>query len=168
MNTAAPIEKKTIYEKVAHESVTIIGIDVITHNKDDKAVDDINSLWQRFITEGIIERIPGSLSPEYVYAVYTDYEGDHEQPYRLIIGCAVAADESAPEGMVKHTIPAATYALFRSRGEQPRSLIRTWETIWASDLKRSFTSDFEVYGPRFYEPGLHEVLIHLSISDENN
>lgn len=159
-------EKKVIYEQIDHEGFHIVGIDVVTSNQNDRAVDDINGLWQRFMAESVIENIPDIVNPEYIYAVYTDYEGDHTDPYRLIIGCKVTTKENRPENMVSHTVPAGSYALFRARGEQPRSIVQTWETIWSSDLKRSFGSDFEVYGPRFYEPGLHEALIHISLDDK--
>ena len=32
-----------------------------------------------------------------------------------------------------------------------------------ADLEREFKTDFEVYGPRFFEDGLHEVLVHIGI-----
>ena len=50
------LEKKTIYEKINHDSFMIIGIDVTTSNQDDRAVDDINALWQRFAEESIQEK----------------------------------------------------------------------------------------------------------------
>lgn len=55
------------------------------------------------------------------------------------------------------------YALLSAAGEQPKALIETWEAIWSSDLEREFKTDFEVYGPRFFEDGLHEVLVHIGI-----
>ena len=160
------MEKKTIYEKIQQDAFTIIGIDVVTSNKDDKAVDDINTLWQRFATEQVQDNIPGITNKDYIFAIYTDYEGDNTQPFRLVIGCQVETmPDKLPEGMVAHTVPSGAYALFRARGEQPRAIIKTWETVWGSDLKREFTSDFEVYGPRFYEAGLHEALINIAIKD---
>ena len=52
---------------------------------------------------------------------------------------------------------------YQPAGDQPKALIETWEAIWSSDLDREFKTDFEVYGPRFFEDGLHEVLVHIGI-----
>jgi predicted transcriptional regulator YdeE len=48
-------------------------------------------------------------------------------------------------------------------GKQPDALIETWTAIWSSDLGRTYATDFEVYGPRFFEDGVNEVLIHVGV-----
>lgn len=157
--------KSTEYQIKNAGGIDIIGIDVVTSNADDKAADDINALWQRFFEDTIGNKIPNRIG-DAIYAVYTDYEGDHTKPYRFILGLNVSALDDIPKGMVGHSIPAGRYGQFSSIGEQPRSLINTWESIWEMEtLPRAFTSDYEVYGQRFFEPGLHEVLIHIALEN---
>lgn len=139
----------------------IVGIGIKTTNEEGRAANDINKLWQRFYNESIIDQIPAKEGKE-VYAVYWGYEGDHTKPYNLTIGCKTSAAE-INESLEKVTIPAAQYASFAAHGEQPKALIETWETIWKSDLQRNFKTDIEVYGPRFFEPGIHEILVYVGV-----
>ena len=157
--------KSTEYDIKTAGGFDIIGIDIKTTNENDQAADDINALWQRFFENAVGDKIPHKTGNA-IYAVYTDYEGDHTKPYRFIIGCKVQHCDDIPEGMVAHHVPESRYGVFTSIGEQPKSLIKTWESIWDLDsLPRAFTSDFEVYGPRFFEPGLHEVLVHIALEN---
>lgn len=143
----------------------IIGIDCRTTNENDQAVDDINALWQRFFEDAIGDKIPDRIG-DAIYAVYTGYEGDHTKPYRFMLGCQVQQNTKAPADMVQHFIPESRYGVFASIGEQPASLVKTWQGIWDMEsLPRAFTTDFEVYGPRFFEPNLHEVLIHIALEN---
>ncbi len=147
------------------EGFDIVGIDVTTTNENGQAADDINALWQRFFTEAIGDQIPNRTG-EAIYAVYTDYEGDHTKPYRVIIGCKVSTADDIPDNLVAHHVPQSRVGVFSAIGEQPASLIRTWEHIWDMEsLPRAFTSDYELYGPRFFEPNLHEVLIHIAFEN---
>lgn len=137
----------------------------MTTNENNRASLDINELWQRFYNESVIDRIPGKLGAE-VYAVYSDYEGDHTKPYRLTIGCRVADPaKAAHAGLERTHVPAGSYQSFHARGEQPKALIDTWHKIWKLPIARSFTADYEIYGPRFFEPGLHEVAVHIGVQE---
>lgn len=143
----------------------VVGITTTTCNADDKAAEDINALWQRFFEQAVGEAIPHK-DGEAVYAVYHDYEGDHTKPYKLTIGCRVAKDDfSLPEEMDSVFVPQGNYQIFAATGEQPKALIETWGAIWKSDLKRSYKCDLEIYGPRFFEEGLHEVLVCIGVEE---
>lgn len=50
----------------------IIGISVRTTNENGQAIKDIGPLWERFLSENLIEKIPNKVDPT-VYSVYTDY-----------------------------------------------------------------------------------------------
>ncbi|MCB9983740.1 MAG: effector binding domain-containing protein [Rhodospirillales bacterium] len=149
----------------------VVGISIITDSA--RATDDINALWERFFTESIGQKIPGK-TDDAIYAVYSDYQGDHEAPYRLTIGYRIAKNNTPPptggrEGVggqttLHHvTVKPGQYALMSAAGKQPTALIETWEAIWSSDLSRAYQTDFEVYGPRFFETGVNEVLIHVGV-----
>ncbi len=142
---------------------TVVGISVTTTNKDGQAALDINALWQHFFEQAIGDRIPHK-DGEAIYALYHGYEGDHEQPYTLTIGCRVLRDDFAmPEGMEAVFVPQSHYAVFSAQGEQPKALIDTWQSVWKSDLPRSYICDLEIYGPRFFEPDLHEILVCIGV-----
>ena len=61
-------------------------------------------------------------------------------------------------------IEDGAYAMMSATGTQPQALLETWEAIWSGDLDRRFKTDFEVYGPRFFEEGVHEVLVHVGLN----
>ena len=144
---------------------TMVGITTRTTNKDGKATDDINILWQRFFEEAVGEAIPAK-DGEAIYAIYHSYEGDHESPYSLTIGCRVKTDDFALiEGLDSVFVESADYMVFAAQGEQPKALIETWQSIWKTDLKRTFKTDVEIYGPRFFEEGVHEVLVCVGVKN---
>jgi predicted transcriptional regulator YdeE len=123
----------------------IIGIAVRTSNKDGRAQKDIGSLWARFMSDGIMERIPGRESAD-IYCVYTDYESDFNGEYTTVLGCRVSPGEMIPEGMSGKIIPASRYHVYSSSGEMPKALMETWNLIWRSDIERLYTADFDLYG----------------------
>jgi len=142
------------------ESFDIVGVSTITDNQ--KGTDDINALWERFFKESVGQSTSNK-TDDVIYAVYSDYEGDHEKPYRLTIGYRVS-NEQTPDNMHRVTVKSQEYAVMSAAGKQPDALIETWKAIWSSqDLGRAYTTDFEVYGPRFFEDGVNEVLVHIGL-----
>ena len=143
----------------------VAGVSVTTCNKDGQAAEDINALWQRFFEDDILHKIEDR-AENVIYAVYSDYAGDHNAPYRVTIGCKLKEDagkDDMPAGLHKTHVPPAHYAMFAARGEQPKALIGTWEGIWKSNLPRTYKTDLEIYGPRFFEEGLNEILVCVGV-----
>lgn len=145
------------YTVVQKPEVMMVGIACRTSNAPDAGPQDIPRLWQRFFSENIASLIRFKASSETI-ALYCDYAGDHTKPYTVVIGCPVTSLDEIPEGMVGKVIPSMTYALFDARGEFPESLVKTWQTIWQTDLKRTYTGDYEVYGSN---PNRLDVLIAI-------
>lgn len=143
----------------------VVGISILMSNADGQAVHHINKLWARFYNESIVDRIPDKLGHE-VYAVYSDYEGDHTKPYRLTIGCRVTGSLPVPPGLYRLRTESAKYQHLRATGEQPKALIKAWETVWTSDFPRRFGTDYEIYGPNFFKSGLHEVILCIGLGDD--
>lgn len=140
----------------------VVGISVVTDNA--KGTDDINALWERFFKDSVGQFVPDKVNDN-IYAVYSDYEGDHEKPYRLTIGYRVNG-KVTPDHMTRICVIDQHYAILSAAGQQPKALIETWEAVWSGDLPRSYKTDFELYGPRFFEDGVNEVLVHIGIQDE--
>lgn len=121
----------------------LVGIETSASN--DRA-DLIGAHWQRFHAEGIPGRVLGR-EGRAVVAVYSEYEGDHTQPYTFFLGCPVGAGAATPEGLARRELPAGPYARFDAVGEQPGALVQTWMGIWSSGFERSFVADYEIHDP---------------------
>lgn len=126
----------------------IIGISVRTTNEKGQAASDIGSLWEKFMTTGISEKIPNKISEE-VFSIYTNYESDHTKPYDTILGCKVSSLENIPEDMIGQSFKGGTFAKFISKGDATQGVVyQTWTEIWNTNLERLYTADFEIYGEK--------------------
>ncbi|SCA62567.1 Putative transcriptional regulator protein YobU [Chlamydiales bacterium SCGC AG-110-M15] len=134
---------------IALDTKKFAGIELRTINEEGKADVDIPKLWGRFFEENIGAQILNK-SSEKIYALYTNYEGDHTQPYTVIIAYEVdEMPKNLAEGLVFVEVPKASYAHFPVEGKFPESCVVKWQEIWNSDLKRAFVADFEVYDESF-------------------
>ncbi|MEG0849630.1 MAG: GyrI-like domain-containing protein [Flavobacterium sp.] len=141
----------------------IIGVSVRTTNENGQSAQDIPALWNKFMTEGIQQKIPGKISEE-IFCIYTDYEKDHTKPYTTILGCKVESLDFVPENMVDKTVEAADYEKIIAKGNLTEGIVyNKWLEIWNSDLDRIFTADFEVYGEKVKDPKNAEVDIYIAI-----
>ena len=132
------------YRVEQRPAMMVAGIECRTSNAPDAAPKDIPKLWDTFYREQVSMQIPNKVSND-VIVLYCDYEGDHTKPYSCVIGCQVGSMNTVPEGMVAKRLPETSYAIFRSIGEQPKSVVETWGQIWKTDLPRTYTGDYEVY-----------------------
>ncbi|MGH1404666.1 MAG: GyrI-like domain-containing protein [Alphaproteobacteria bacterium] len=158
--TAQEYEVKAGLEKL--DPFDILGISAIIKDRD-TASETINALWQKFFEQSVGQMIENRVD-DVIYAVYSDYEGDHTKPYRITIGYKVENTDQLSESFHHVQVKQANYAMMSAAGEQPKALLETWEAIWQSDLDRCFETDFEVYGRRFFEDGVHEVLVAIGVN----
>jgi len=113
-------------ESVQKEGFKIIGIKIRTTNKDMQAAKDIPALWQKFMSENISEKIPNKIDQS-IMAIYTNYEGDHTQPYDTIIGCKVSNLNDIPKGMISQEFNTGKYSKFTSKGNLEKGAVyNTW------------------------------------------
>lgn len=155
--------KTNIMENKTLPAFNIIGIAVKTTNENMKAASDIPALWQKFMEEGILHKIPNKINEE-IYSMYTDYEGDFTKPYTTIIGCKVAHLKEIPKGMVAKKIESSNYSFSTTKGDLSKGVvINHWNKIWQSNLKRTYTADFEIYGEKASNPQDAEVAFYVSI-----
>ena len=142
---------------------SIIGISVRTTNENGQAIKDIGPLWERFLSENLIEKIPNKVDPT-VYSVYTDYESDYTKPYTVILGCKVSSLDDIPEGMVGRVIPGGKFTQFTAKGDLNQGIVYSeWLNIWNTKLNRKYTADFEVYGQKALNPEDAEVDIFIAV-----
>ncbi len=127
--------------------IDVIGFSVRTKNADEASgKGKIGPLWGRVMGEKLLDRVPGRVGSK-VYGVYTDYESDHNGLYTLVVGVQSPHTGALPEGATRVTVKKGRYAVFTANGEMPGALIETWGRIWASPVKRAYTTDFELHDP---------------------
>jgi predicted transcriptional regulator YdeE len=129
------------YQMVPRPAFTVAGISLRTSNAEPEK---IGGLWQQFYSGDFGSRIPDKKSDD-IYSLYMEYEGDHTQPYTLVIGYEASPSAAIPSGMVAKTVPAAKYAVFTAMGPQPQTVISIWEYVWSAGLQRTYSGDFDVY-----------------------
>ena len=161
MKGDAQMEPYTTTEK---SEMIVIGIACRTSNLPEAGPKDIPRLWERFYTEGVFDKIPNKASDD-VIALYCEYERDFTLPFTCVIGCAVTSMDQIPEGMVAKKIPVSKYAQFAVAGEFPNSLINTWGLIWKTDLQRTYTGDFEMYGKDFAADPLKKMDVYIAVEE---
>lgn len=152
------------FKVIRKPAMVIVGIECRTSNHPEAGPRDIPKLWQKFYGEKIFDKISNKASDD-VIALYCDYEGDHTKPYSIVIGCPVASADQIPQGLVAKTVPASTFAVFRTGEDFPKSLIDTWIGVWQSDLNRTYTGDYELYGKRFAEGVSKQVDVWVAIEE---
>ncbi|MTI31998.1 GyrI-like domain-containing protein [Xanthovirga aplysinae] len=149
-------------EHVKIEPFKIIGISVRTSNQNEQAEKDIGKLWEKFMTEEIINKIPNK-TDKTIYSIYTDYEGDYTQPYSTLIGCKVENLDMIPKGMIGKAFDGGNYVKFSPKGDLTKGLIiNEWSKIWKLDIDRVYSADFEVYGEKAQNPVNAEVDIFVA------
>lgn len=145
------------------QKFSVIGISVRTTNESGQSSQDIPALWNKFMTEGIAEKIPNKVDNS-IYCIYTEYEKDHTKPYTTILGCKVENLDTIPNGMVGKAFDEATYTKHIAKGNILQGMVfGEWTKIWNSDLDRTFTADFEVYGEKAQNPENAEVDIFVAV-----
>jgi len=140
----------------------IIGIAVRTDNSAAGA-QKIAALWQKFHQEKVLDKITAEKVSDEIFAIYTDYEGDHTKPYKFILGVKVFDFDDVPAGMITHVIPEQKYAVTTAIGAMPQAVIKEWKKIWGSDLERKYSSDFEIYNEDSDLGDDSEVEIYISV-----
>jgi len=130
------------YKTQNYPAINLVGISVHTSYKD--SMQDIPKLWEEFNKEGLSNSILGKESED-VYAVYYDYESDFKGSYHFFIGYIVDKNNNVEAPLQRLEIPEQRYSVFPVRGDFPKCLIDTWESIWESNIDRKYTFDFEKY-----------------------
>ena len=97
--------------------------------------------------------------------MYTDYEGDHTQPYTVLLGCCVSDADAVPDGMTTKHFSGGTYQPFVAKGSLSQGAVyQAWTNIWNANLDRAYTADFEVYGEKALNPENAEVDIYVAVN----
>jgi predicted transcriptional regulator YdeE len=127
---------------------TIAGIAVRTTNENGQSGIDIPALWNKFMAENMLEKIPNKINNN-IYCIYTDYEKDYTKPYTTLLGCQVANMDTIPKGMVAQSFDGGKYYKHTAKGNLSEgAVLHAWTEIWGMDIDRAYTADFELYGEK--------------------
>ncbi|AUC84250.1 AraC family transcriptional regulator [Polaribacter sp. ALD11] len=149
--------------RVTVKSFKVIGISIRTTNENEQAAIDIAALWNKFVSEGILEKIPNKVDNT-IYSIYTEYESDFTKPYTTVLGCKVKNLNEIPNGMIGKSFKGGNYSKFSTKGDLTKGLIiNKWMEIWKMDLERVYTADFEVFGEKAQNPNDAEIDILIAV-----
>lgn len=150
-------------QTVKIEPFKIIGISIRTTNENGQASQEIAELWQRFMSENVISKIPNKIDNA-VYSLYTEYESDHTKPYTTILGCKVENLDNLPNGMVGKSFDGGTYSKTTAKGDLMQGLVvHQWSKIFEMELDRTYDADFEIFGEKAQNPADAEVEFYVGI-----
>lgn len=140
----------------------IIGIAVKADNST-SGLQKIAALWKKFHQEKVLDKLDDNKVSDEIFAIYTDYEGDHTKPYKFILGVKVFDFDEVPAGMITHIIPEQKYVVATAIGAMPQAVEKEWKKIWATKLDRKYSSDFEIYNEDSDLGNDSEVEIYISV-----
>ncbi len=157
--------------KAVHQrAFFVVGIEArTTAAREASAQGVIPQLWQKFMQEGVLQKIPNK-ADQNIYAVYSDFANKRSGEYSVVLGARVRSKSRIPEGMVLKTVPAGKYLIFESeRGPAMQVIPAAWQKIAALEDQRklghtrTYRADYEVYGARAMNPENLRAELHVGV-----
>lgn len=142
----------------------VAGISVRTTNMEETSPETarLGALWGRFFQDGVPDNVANQVPDSPIYGVYSDYESDVNGQYSVTAGVQIEPSATGGDQFTPVDVAGGEYLVFEGKGAMPQVVIQTWISVWdyfsnASDVKRAYTTDFELY------KGMDEVAIHISV-----
>ncbi|MDP4201028.1 MAG: GyrI-like domain-containing protein [Bacteroidota bacterium] len=145
---------------IERPAFTVAGFSARTTNAREMSGEGvIAAMWQRVLSEGLIEKIPNRVDDN-VIALYSNYESDLNGEYDFLIGARVKTAEFIA-GLTVVTVPSARYAVLHSEsGPSWKTVPETWKKVWETfGEERSYIADFELYDGRAADP--HNMVVEV-------
>lgn len=113
----------------------------------------IGPLWDQFVLR--VQEVPHRIGHDMLGILYGRPKSERSHPDELqyIVAVPVSSTAEIPSGMVAHTVPAATFAVFLHRGpitkiaDTCREIYQVW--LPQSEYEHSGIADVELYDQRF-------------------
>ena len=83
---------------------------------------------------------------------------------RQAVACEIEREGNMQEGTEVRKIPAGKYARFIVRGHMENAAGDFWSRLWAMELPRAFTCDFEEYQNNDMENA--EIHMYIALREE--
>lgn len=132
------------YEEVYLKEKIVAGTRIRTNNNDPNMVNNISKVWNNFFQNGIYQSILNKKNNNTI-GLYTNYENGVNGDYDLMVCCEISDEKNLPKGMDLIKIEEGKYAKFVVRGKQEKAVAECWSKIWAMNLDRKYSFDFEEY-----------------------
>lgn len=149
--------------------MTLAGVSIRTTNEVEMGPDGgLSRLWETYFQSNIAGQMD-TVKPEYIYALYTDYESDASGAYTVVIGHEVPGESHLENsGLASAVVPESKYMVFTTKkGPVFEVVAQAWGEIWAyfkdSEEIRTFIGDFEIYDSRNFDPANTQVEIYIAI-----
>lgn len=154
---------------ITKPKLMVTGVSVRTTNAEEAGPDGrLPKLWESYFNSKLAA-MSGIKNPDYIYALYTDYESDATGAYTTLIGHETA-DAPAQDGSLFEikSIPESKYLVFQTQsGPAYEVVAQAWQEIWSyfkeSPEVRTYTGDFELYDTRNYDPANTQIEIYIAI-----
>src|SRR5260370_35791753 len=139
--------------KVVHQDeLLIVGVEARTPAaKEMSAQGVISQQWQKFMQEGVLQKIPNK-ADQNIYAVVTDFADKRYGEDSVVIGARVTDKSEVPAGLVLKTVPSGKYAIFQTGKGLARQVVpAAWQKIADSEDKgelgftRTYKADYELF-----------------------
>ncbi len=151
------------FERVYFPGIKIIGIATKTQITEGQYYQDILSLWKRWATESLFDKIENRISND-TYNVFFDYDLENISEFSVLLGCAVENLNMIPRGMVGRQLPPTRCARYETTGKLPESLDRVWDKIESEkSYERNYIYDFNLYDSIPLDPEIQRVITMVSI-----
>ncbi|OZQ73521.1 AraC family transcriptional regulator [Paenibacillus odorifer] len=164
---------------VEKAKMTLAGVSIRTTNEVEMGPDGgLPQLWETYFQSNIAGQV-ATVNPEYIYALYTDYESDASGAYTVVIGHEVAEERHLEGNQLEENgleesqftyavVPESKYMVFTTKkGPVFEVVAQAWGEIWAyfkqSREARTYTGDFEIYDSRNFDPADTQVEIYIAI-----
>ncbi len=154
---------------VQKPEITLSGVSVRTTNADEMGPNGrLSKLWETYFQRNMASETWVN-NPQFIYALYTDYESDASGAYTVLIGHDKTNDAVLTDGNYDRAVaPASKYLVFTTKkGPVYEVVAQSWGDIWAyfqdSEEVRTFTGDFELYDAALFDPTHAEVQIYIAI-----
>ena len=145
------------YEIVNLEEKIIVGVSTVTSNQDIDMGKNIGELWTELYQGGVNCKIKNKVN-EYAVGLYSDYTKDGH--YTVMAGNEVSKAEDID--LVTKIIASGSYAKVSVQGDMEEAVYSAWETIWKTELDRSYTGNFEEYLDSDFENCRIDIYIALN------
>ena len=132
------------YEVVYLKEKIVAGITIRTSNNDPNMGKAIGETWQQFFAGGIYASISNKENNNSI-GLYTNYEDKINGAYDMMVCCEISKEENLPTEINVKKIAEGKYAKFVVKGNVQKAVAECWAKIWAMDLDRKYSFDFEEY-----------------------
>lgn len=138
------------YKIIEREAFQVIGFKIATTMTEDECYREIPLFWRDCFLSGKVNQLFSRMNEEndgvLGISASDDFVSNPDFDYYI----AVASQEKPPKGMEEYIIPAATWAVFETKGENPRAIQELQKRVlteWlpTSGYEYDNKPDIEVY-----------------------